>query len=65
MDLFGGMERDRSQNQRDIVEISREEFERSIKLQQEKVDAARQSSDAIIEMADAIKMLSTTKKSQE
>lgn len=53
--IIDDVEKDRTRTQRDVMEISRSKFETSIKLQQERIVAAQQSSEALMEIATALK----------
>lgn len=57
--IIDDVEKDRNQTQRDVMEISRSEFEANIKLQQERVIAAQQSSEALMQIASALKSFTT------
>lgn len=53
--IIDNVEKDRTRTQRYVMEISRSEFKTSIKLQQERIVAAQQSSEALMEIASALK----------
>lgn len=61
LNFFGDIEKDRIQNQRDLMEIRRHEFESTLQLQKERIAAAQLSSNALMEIAGAIKLLTSAK----
>lgn len=54
------VEKERNQSQPEVMEITRSEFETSVKLQQERIVAAQQSSEALMQIASALKLFTTT-----
>lgn len=59
IDIFGNAEKERTQSQRDFVEISRQQCETTVKLQQEHIAAVRHSTEALMEIVGAIKMFTS------